>query len=160
MVYQQLSDFMQLRQLANELANSSGNNSTLSTSSGSIGHSSNSFATRVLLVSREEKVCVLKEYTIETEAQCTRFDAELRLLHNLRHPCVLSIESVFYDRNKAYIQMPFYDGHSLRQWIIVRFISLPPQTKKEQILILIPFSYRCKVTSLTSDNRTYSRYSA
>ena len=149
-----MNDYSQIRLLSGELGSSSGNNgnSGLGTSGGNLGNgitiSSNSnnnsntsgngnFSGRVLLVSKDERLYALKEYHIESEAQCNRFDAELRLLHSLRHPCVLSIEAVFYDRNKAFIQMPFYDGYALKQWLTV---CRPPPLYSSSFFLTIFFS--------------------
>lgn len=67
------------------------------------------------------RLCVLKEFSRSDEAL---IEHEASVLSTLKHPFVVSIEAVFKDRpkaerewHKAYIQLPYYEGGTLREWV-------------------------------------------
>lgn len=43
------------------------------------------------------------------------FENEVNLLWKLQHPAIISVDAVFYDTLRAYIQMPYIAGGTMRR---------------------------------------------
>mmetsp|Transcript_7394 Transcript_7394/g.18811 ORF Transcript_7394/g.18811 Transcript_7394/m.18811 type:complete len:1283 (+) Transcript_7394:321-4169(+) len=72
----------------------------------------------VLLVKFNNRVVVLKEIALNNEAARKVFENEVSLLWKLRHPAIIKVEAIFYEGLRAYIQMPYVDQGTLRQWLL------------------------------------------
>lgn len=70
-----------------------------------------------MLVKFNRRLCVLKEVTLHNEATRKVFENEVNLLWKLQHPAIVTVEAVFYDTLRAYIQMPYLAGGTLRAWV-------------------------------------------
>jgi hypothetical protein len=62
--------------------------------------------------------CVLKAYKMTDPDERKRVEKEVIRLHELRHQHVVRVQAVFFDASKAYIQMPYYGGGDLKQWLL------------------------------------------
>ena len=73
--------------------------------------------------------CVLKEYELGKNAkQWERLLKEVRLLCELRHPHIAALQAVFQqpgDSPVAYLQLAFYEGGDLSQWLEAQAPDMP-----------------------------------
>ena len=58
----------------------------------------------------------LKEYRTDARS-LSRFYKEALVLRRLRHPGIVEIEAIFACDSNLYLQMPFYEHGTLRQWV-------------------------------------------
>ena len=68
----------------------------------------------------DEKDCVLKEFLLNDENGLKSFRKEVQSLGKLKHPNIVEIECYFIEEGeilRGYIQMPFYEGGNLKEWI-------------------------------------------
>jgi serine/threonine protein kinase len=65
-------------------------------------------------------VVVVKEYKLAETNSSRHFTSEVRMLQRLKHPSIVELLAVFYTAtgDAAFVQMPFYQGGSLAQWVI------------------------------------------
>ena len=76
----------------------------------------------VLRAERSGKEVVLKKFRLESWADTQRMLREVRALKRLRHPHIISIEAVFFERKESgeargYLQLPYYEDGDLVQWL-------------------------------------------
>jgi len=73
----------------------------------------------VYKASIEGRDCILKEHVMNNNREIKRLLKETRILKTLNHPAVASIDEVVLgtDGSKAYIQMPFYKGGNMLNWL-------------------------------------------
>ena len=66
------------------------------------------------------KECVLKEFLLKDENGMKSFRKEIQSLGKLKHPNIVEIECFFIEEGeifRGYIEMPFYEGGNLKEWI-------------------------------------------
>ena len=72
--------------------------------------------------------CVLKEYELGDAKEWDKLRKEVRLLCGLRHPHIATLQAVFQqpgDSPVAYLQLAFYEGGDLSQWLEVQAPDMP-----------------------------------
>ena len=81
-----------------------------------------------------DEFCVLKKYELAAEGDWKCLVKEVRLLGELAHsPYIADVQAVFVqqDPHAAYVQLPFYAGGDLLQWLC-RYS--PPVSKRKELL--------------------------
>ncbi|GAM25816.1 hypothetical protein SAMD00019534_089910 [Acytostelium subglobosum LB1] len=70
----------------------------------------------VYLASFDDQQVVLKEFGIGDQLGKQMFERQVALMKLMNHKCIMTIQSVFYDRN-AFIQMEYVRGGALNEWL-------------------------------------------
>ena len=63
---------------------------------------------------------MLKEYELGDAKQWDKLRKEVRLLCSMRHPHIAALQAVFWqpgDSTVAYLQLAFYEGGDMSQWL-------------------------------------------
>jgi serine/threonine protein kinase len=62
---------------------------------------------------------VIGQVALTDASSRRRFENEVNILWKLQHPAIITVEAVFYETLRAYIQMPYISGGTLRLWLQV-----------------------------------------
>eukprot|EP01122_Echinamoeba_exundans_P006539 TRINITY_DN185_c0_g3_i1.p1 TRINITY_DN185_c0_g3~~TRINITY_DN185_c0_g3_i1.p1 ORF type:complete len:943 (+),score=133.10 TRINITY_DN185_c0_g3_i1:1101-3929(+) len=66
------------------------------------------------------RTCILKSFTMDPADKSDKVQTEIQILRKLgklKNPLIVPIELVFFEEPLGYIQMPFYEGGDLKDWL-------------------------------------------
>ena len=46
-----------------------------------------------------------------------KFENSISILNKLKHPLIIPIEGIFYDGRHCYVQMPYYEKGTYKDWL-------------------------------------------
>jgi serine/threonine protein kinase len=67
------------------------------------------------------KQWAVKQFSLQDDKHIRHFYRQVKLLHTLQHPNIAAVHAVFQqiDTQSVFLQMPWYSGGDLKQWLVV-----------------------------------------
>ncbi len=80
--------------------------------------------------------CVLKRFAVGDARTRGQMEKEIRVLQKLRHPLIVELEAVFFDEGDSYLQLPYAEHGTLREWMSDRLSCEQLQVVARQVAVL------------------------
>lgn len=71
----------------------------------------------VRLGERDGRKYVLKSRVVSDKSQKIKLERELHVLRRLRHPLIMTLDTVFQLGDTFYLVLPYYEGGTLQKWL-------------------------------------------
>ena len=79
--------------------------------------------------------CVLKRFAVGDARTRGQMEKEIRVLQKLRHPLIVELQAVFYDEGDSYLQLPYAEHGTLREWMCDRLSCEQVQVVGRQVRV-------------------------